>query len=175
EASDPSRASPAATTASITAPQNSAGRVSLRSTASHAAVRGTPDAASHDDSSWVLPAPGGPVTTVSGPRTPASSRSNSRPRSIVPTAGRGGETRVLEIESGGCRSVRSSTPRIFVPVHALPLVSGNQCFEYPRASRGGQGSRHARLSPDCRVPAPDPPSCQHYSWPRPSLYTAPYP
>src|SRR5580693_597477 len=64
------KATPARRRASMTWDQKTSGRLSNRSTVTHATGPDRDPSAAQEASAIVLPAPGGPVTTVRGPRDP---------------------------------------------------------------------------------------------------------
>jgi hypothetical protein len=96
--------------------------------------------AAHSAMAIVLPAPGGPVTVVSGPRTPSVIRLSTRGRGTT-QPGRVG-TVILDVRIGSSAPFERAAPRALVTIpirmvlFPLATVGGQPCA---RAADGMQG------------------------------------
>src|SRR6516164_11261114 len=117
------RATPARRSASMTWHQKTSGRLSKRSTVTHARGPDRDPAAAQEASAIVLPEPGGPVTTVRGPRDPLAISAWTRSRETF-HLGRAG-TVILDVRTESSalavRRTRRAVARAGVTGMRVPL------------------------------------------------------
>ena len=140
-----------------TARQKRRRSASSPSSESHATGPGARPAATHELSSAVFPAPAGAASSVSGPCTPASRESSSRPRDTIVIGPRGTENFVFStVCSAGRFAARArGSGRSLIIVAPPPRPRSRRSPRRPHARpRGTLQDRRPRARPPSASGAP---------------------